>query len=156
VNRRALIAMSGEEIAAFLAQQRTLVCATLGPRGWPHAMALWYALREGADGEPQIWSWTYAASQKALNIARDPRATLELHAGERYDELRGVTIEAAVTVHSETAQVAALGREIFARCAPEQFGPEVVATIERQAPKRIALQFQARRTASFDHRKLAR
>ncbi len=149
--------MSDAEVVAFLTEQRTLLCATNGPRGWPHVMPLWYVLRP-ADGDPaQMWAWTYAASQKAVNIARDPRATLHVEAGEAYGELRGVMVQADVVVHGDTATVAQLGRDVFARCAGTPGGQLDGATlqlIERQAPKRVALQFVARRRASFDHRKL--
>jgi len=84
VSRRDQIKLSAEEIAEFLDQQRVVICATLGPRGWPHLMPLWYIVRAG-----DIWAWTYAKSQKARNLERDPRATLELEAGEQYQVLRG-------------------------------------------------------------------
>jgi nitroimidazol reductase NimA-like FMN-containing flavoprotein (pyridoxamine 5'-phosphate oxidase superfamily) len=58
LNRRAGIAMSEEEVAAFLAEQRVVTCATLGRDGWPHLMPLWYVLRGG-----ELWAWTYAKSQ---------------------------------------------------------------------------------------------
>ena len=69
--------MSEQEAAAFLAEERKVTCATVGPRGWPHLMPLWYVLREphrrGADGGgPRLWAWTYAASQKVRNLERDP------------------------------------------------------------------------------------
>jgi len=45
VNRRAAIRISDDEAAAFLAEQRTVICATNGHDGWPHLMPLWYVLR---------------------------------------------------------------------------------------------------------------
>ena len=76
--------MSAAEVASFLAEERTVTCATVGPRGWPHLMPLWYVLREPSAGEPgpRLWAWTYAASQKVRNLERDPRATLQVEAGE--------------------------------------------------------------------------
>jgi hypothetical protein len=38
VSRRGQIAMSAEEVAAFLAASRTVTCATNGRNGWPHLM----------------------------------------------------------------------------------------------------------------------
>ena len=35
MSRRSQITMSDQEAAAFLADERTLTCATAGPRGWP-------------------------------------------------------------------------------------------------------------------------
>jgi nitroimidazol reductase NimA-like FMN-containing flavoprotein (pyridoxamine 5'-phosphate oxidase superfamily) len=164
MSRRDQIRMSDAEVAAFLAEELTVTCATGGPRGWPHLMPLWYVLRDVAAGEPapRIWAWTYAASQKVRNLDRDPRATLQVEAGEEYQLLRGVMLECEVTVHRELEIVQALGRQIFARYAsprgqpPAESLPAVVAEmVDKQAAKRVALEFVERRRASWDHRKLA-
>jgi Pyridoxamine 5'-phosphate oxidase len=160
--------MSAEEVAGLLERSRALTCATAGPRGWPHLMPLWYVLRDAPAGGqgPRLWSWTYAASQKVRNLERDPRATLLLEAGEEYHELRGVMLECDTVVHRDLGGVASLGREIFARYA--SFGPqppdgtgvtgelpaEVAEMVERQAAKRVGLEFVERRRATWDHRKL--
>src|SRR5271168_1226644 len=113
--------MSAAEVAAFLAAERTVTCATVGPRGWPHLMPLWYVLRDADDGAqalesgPRIWAWTYAASQKVRNLERDPRATLQVEAGEAYQELRGVMFECDVIIHRDLDVVASLGAEILLR-----------------------------------------
>ena len=155
--------MSDDEAAAFLAQERTVTCATIGPRGWPHLMPLWYVLREPPQGAPapRLWSWTYAASQKVRNVEREPRATLQVEAGESYEELRGVMLECEVVVHRDTGAVAALGRDIFARYASPRGQPpvaelpaEVEAMVGAQAAKRVGLEFAERRRATWDHRKL--
>jgi general stress protein 26 len=159
MSRRDQIKMSEAEVVSFLAEERTVTCATSGPRGWPHLMPLWYVVR---DPEPQIWAWTYAASQKVRNLERDSRATLQVEAGEEYQELRGVMFECDVTVHRDIETVAALGQEIFRRYAAPRGEPpvdalpsEVAAMVDKQAVKRVAMQFVERRRASWDHRKLA-
>jgi hypothetical protein len=177
--------MSPGEVASFLAEQRIVICATLGPRVWPHLMPLWYVLRDGPTGsapagsdpsppgvpEQRIWAWTYAASQKVRNLERDPRATLLVETGEQYQELKGVMFECEVTVHRELDVVAALGLEIFGRFSPPSEEPpgdeppagqgpadppavELAALVERQAAKRVALEFAELRRASWDHLKL--
>jgi hypothetical protein len=126
-------------------------------------MPLWYVLRAAPDGEagPRIWAWTYANSQKVRNLERDPRATLQVEAGEQYQELRGVMLECDAVIHREQADVSALGHEIFARYASPrgqppvtELPPEVGAMVDKQASKRVALEFVERRRASWDHRKL--
>jgi len=149
VSRRAQITMSAGEIAGFLDQQRVVVCATHGPRGWPHLMPLWYAVR-GED----IWAWTYTKSQKVRNLERDDRATLQVEDGVEYQELRGVMIEAHAVIHRDTDLVAEFGAELFARYGSGAAGPEFLEVVRAQAAKRVALQFRAQRTASWDHRKL--
>jgi hypothetical protein len=155
--------MSDEEARAFLGEERTVTCATLGPRGWPHLMPLWYVLRQvpGDQPAPRIWSWTYAVSQKVKNIERDERATLQVEAGETYDQLRGVMVECDVVVHRDCAAVQALGLEIFRRYAvprgqqpPSELDPAVTEMVARQAAKRVGLEFVERRRATWDHRKL--
>ena len=150
MSRRDQIKMSDEEVARFLDEQRTVICATNGRDGFPHLMPLWYVVRDG-----DLWSWTYAKSQKARNLERDPRASLQVEAGERYDELRGVLLRCDVAIHREAEDVAKLGLEIFARYTGPELGDEVRAMVHAQAPKRVALQFVERSRATWDHRKLA-
>jgi hypothetical protein len=163
MSRREQIRMGDAEAAAFLAEERTLTCATQGPRGWPHLMPLWYVLRDAPDGEPgpRLWSWTYAVSQKVKNLERDPRATLQIEAGELYQELRGVMIECEVRIHRELGDVGPLGQEIFRRYATprgaepaEELPEEVGAMVDQQAIKRVGLEFVELRRATWDHRKL--
>jgi hypothetical protein len=169
MSRRAQIRMSEAEVASFLADERTVTCATVGPREWPHLMPLWYVLRTPADSKraPRLWAWTYAVSQKVRNLERDPRATLQVEAGELYQELRGVMLECDVVIHRELETVKAVGKEIFSRYAAprgerseiDQLGQdlpaEVSAMVETQALKRVALEFVELRRASWDHRKLS-
>jgi nitroimidazol reductase NimA-like FMN-containing flavoprotein (pyridoxamine 5'-phosphate oxidase superfamily) len=164
MSRRDQIRMSATESQAFLEEERTVVCATLGPRGWPHLMPLWYVLRPtGPDGpDPQqLWAWTYAASQKVRNLERDPRATLQVETGELYQELRGAMLECEVRIHRDLETVSALGREILARNAVArgepavELPPEAAALVQQQAAKRVGLQFLELRRSTWDHRKLA-
>jgi PPOX class probable F420-dependent enzyme len=149
VSRRDQIRMSDSEVASFLQEQRTLVCATNGVSGWPHLMPLWYVVRDG-----EIWAWTYAKSQKVRNLERDPRVTLQIEAGETYDQLRGVMIKATVELHREVEDVSLLGAEILARYGGGAVAAEVNDAIRAQASKRVGLRFVPGRVASWDHGKL--
>ena len=133
--------MSPEGLAAFLDEERTVTCATFGPRGFPHLMPLWYVVRAG-----DVWAWTYAKSQKVRNLERDPRATLQVEAGERYEELRGAMFEADVTIHRDLDTVLALGIELMTRYGQGE------RAAQTQAPKRVALQFTPTHVVSWDHR----
>jgi nitroimidazol reductase NimA-like FMN-containing flavoprotein (pyridoxamine 5'-phosphate oxidase superfamily) len=70
-SRRDQIKLTAEEQAELLDTERVVIVSSIGPRGWPHSMPLWYVVRGG-----EIWVWTYAKSQKVKNLERDPRATL--------------------------------------------------------------------------------
>jgi general stress protein 26 len=137
--------MSPEEVAAFLEQERTLTVATIGRDGWPHLMPLWYVVRDG-----ECWAWTYAKSQKVRNLELEARCTIQIEAGDTYDQLRGVMFKCACAIHADPQTVAQVGRELGARYG----GGDHEVPLE-QAAKRVALQFVASDAASWDHRKLA-
>jgi PPOX class probable F420-dependent enzyme len=145
-SRRDQIRMSDDELGDFLAEQKVVTVATIGPNGRPHLMPLWYVV----DGD-DLRGWTFAKSQKAKNLERDPRATLQIEAGVEYQELRGVMFEADVEIERDPDRVAAYGIELFERYAP---GADVDDMIRKQAQKRIGLRFVPTRTVSWDHRKL--
>jgi PPOX class probable F420-dependent enzyme len=147
-SRRKQIEMSEEEVRDFLAEQMVMQVATIGPRGWPHVVALWYV----PDGV-EVTGWTYAKSQKAKNLERDPRATVEVDDGLQYQELRGVMLECDVDLDRDTERVAAIGEALVDRYGDGS--PEMKELFRAQAPKRVGLRFRPRRVASWDHRKLA-
>jgi PPOX class probable F420-dependent enzyme len=152
MSRRAQIEMTDAEVAAFLDEQRVVVCATHGPDGWPHLMPLWYLVRDGT-----MWGWTYAKSQKARNMERDPRVTLEVEDGERYDQLRGVMLRCEVRLQREPEVIEGIGLALVDRYSGT--GPEfdpLRDMFRGQVPKRVGLEFvETGRRASWDHGKLA-
>jgi PPOX class probable F420-dependent enzyme len=139
--------MTDEELREFLGEKKAVTCATIGPKGRPHLMPLWYA-PEGTT----LRGWTYAKSQKAKNLERDPHATLQVEDGELYHELRGVMMECDVEIEHDADKVANFGRALFQRFGAT--GPEVEAMIVGQAPKRIGLTFRPTRIVTWDHTKL--
>ena len=146
---RAAVHMTDAEAAAFLSEERTVICATLGRDGWPHLMPLWYVVRAG-----ELWSWTYGKSQKVRNLDRDPRCSLQVEAGTAYDELRGVLLRCVAVVHRDLATVEAYGAELAARYADGGVTPAHAEAMRAQAPKRVALQFTEVGRVTWDHRKL--
>jgi PPOX class probable F420-dependent enzyme len=150
VSRRDQIRMTDEEVLAFLGEERVVVCATNGRDGFPHLMPLWYVVRDG-----ELWAWTFAKSQKVKNLERDARATLQVEAGDAYDQLRGVMLKTEVELVRDTDRVAQLGLEIFAKYTGGDLDDDVRAIVRKQAPKRVGLRFAERERATWDHRKLA-
>src|SRR3712207_2254231 len=104
-SRRDQIRMSDDEVRDFLAEQKIVSVATIGPRGRPHLVPLWYVPEDGGE----LVGWTYAKSQKAKNLERDPHATLQVEDGVEYQELRGVMLECDVEMEREPARVAEYG-----------------------------------------------
>ena len=149
-SRRDQIRMSEDELRAFVAEQKVMSVATTGPSGRPHLVPLWFV----PDGEELI-GWTYAKSQKAKNLERDPRATVQIEHGVEYQELRGVMFECDVAVEHDPDEVAGYGRALFTRYGPGgELSPEAAEMVAKQASKRVGLRFRPTRTVSWDHGKL--
>ena len=151
MSRRDQITLTEEEQLELLEAERVAVVGSFGPRGWPHLMPLWYVPRDGV-----VWIWTYAKSQKVRNLERDPRATLLIETGHEYGELRGVMIEAEAQLHHDEETKVAFAEQLTVRYAEgiESVEGDAKELLKSQAAKRVAISFDARRTASWDHRKL--
>jgi PPOX class probable F420-dependent enzyme len=151
VSRRDQIKLSDAEVAELLDEQRVVIVATHGRDGFPHLMPLWYVVRDGT-----IWGWTFAKSQKARNMERDPRVTLEVQDGVEYQDLRGAMLRTEVRLHRDVETVAGIGVALVDRYSGT--GPEFDPLREffrSQAPKRVGLEFvEAGPRATWDHRKL--
>ena len=148
MSRRDQIRMNDEEIRAFLEEQRTLQVATIDHDGWPHLVAMWYVLIND-----EVVFWTYARSQKAINLQRDPRLTCLVEAGERYEELRGVQIKGRAVINGDRATVQQIGETIWERYT----GPlndNTRQMVTTQATKRVVIFVKPVEVASWDHRKL--
>jgi PPOX class probable F420-dependent enzyme len=145
MSRRDQIRMSEDEVRAFLEEQMVMTIGTVGPNGRPHLMALWY-VPEGLG----MTGWTYAKSQKAKNLERDPRATVQVEDGVQYHELRGVMMECDVELDRDAKPY---GLALFKRYAGT-LDDSVTAMVEKQAPKRVGLRFTPTRIVSWDHSKL--
>jgi PPOX class probable F420-dependent enzyme len=150
-SRRDEIKLSDDEQAELLANERIVIVTSIGPRGWPHSMPMWFVVREG-----EIWVWTYAKSQKVKNLERDPRATVLIETGHEYTELRGLQIEAEAELIRDTDQVFEFAKELTVRYAEgiESVEGDAAESLKAQAPKRVAIHFKPVRTATWDHRKL--
>jgi PPOX class probable F420-dependent enzyme len=140
--------MNVEEIRTFLQEQRLVQIATIDHDGWPHLIAMWYVLIDD-----QITFWTYAKSQKVVNLRRDDRLTCLVETGERYDELRGVQVKGRAIISDDREIVQRIGEAIWERFT----GPLNENTrrmVEAQAVKRVAVVVEPVEIVSWDHKKL--
>jgi PPOX class probable F420-dependent enzyme len=151
VSRRDQIVLSDAELLELLEVERVAIVSSLGPRGWPHSMPLWFVPRDG-----EVWIWTYAKSQKVRNLERDPRATVLVETGHEYGELRGAAIEAEAEIHRDLETVLGFAEELTLRYADgiSSIDGDAKTGLEAQAPKRVAIWFKPVRVATWDHRKL--
>ena len=141
--------MTDDEISAFLAAPHKLQLATINADGTPHLVTMYYALFDG-----RIGFWTYRTSQKALNLERDPRATILVEAGEGYDQLHGVQMTGRVERITDADRILEYGSAIYARYIGE-INDSLAGYVGHQATKRWAYLLHPDKVSSWDHRKLA-
>ncbi len=149
------VSMSASEVDLFLDGTRTAILSSIARDGGPHCAAMWF-VRTGGE----VRMWTYAKSQKAVNLRRDPRCAFVVEEGIRYDELRGVQVRGRARILTEVDEIEAIGRALYDRYAlpytsvPVDEGPHI--EIARQAAKRIGIVLPLEDVSSWDHRKLGR
>lgn len=149
--RRNEVAMSADEIAAFLEEQRVLNVATNGATGHPHVVAMWYVL---LDGQPAFW--TFGKSQKIVNLRRDPKISALVEDGDSYNELRGAEVQGTARLIEDYDRILDLGKRIAEKYnGPEATSELALPFLEKQAHKRVGVVIDIERTASWDHRKIS-
>jgi PPOX class probable F420-dependent enzyme len=148
--RRSQIEMTAEEQDAFLREGRTLQVASIGPHGYPHQVAMWYALIDG-----KVHFTTYARSQKVENLRRNPKISVMLEAGTPYNELRGLVIEGDAAIIEGDIDLAARVAMMSGSRRPAEppAGPPSEQTL-RTVAKRVVIRVDPVRIYSWDHRKL--
>ncbi|HEY7486922.1 MAG TPA: pyridoxamine 5'-phosphate oxidase family protein [Streptosporangiaceae bacterium] len=148
MSQRARVVMTGEEVAALVAEQRKLQLGTVNPDGTPHLVTMFYAPVDG-----KIAFWTYKKSQKMRNIERDPRVTCLIETGEDYFELRGALIYGTAKVLTDQNEIRYVGAEVVRRMMDIE-DAEVAPFVEATGAKRYAIVVEPVRVASWDHRKM--
>ncbi|MER6578102.1 pyridoxamine 5'-phosphate oxidase family protein [Nonomuraea sp. NPDC048881] len=149
MNQRARIAMSDDEVTAFLEGSRKVQLATINPDGTPHLVTMFYGLDEG-----RIAFWTYGKAQKARNLARDPRVSCLVEAGDDYDQLRGVLVYGVAEQVDDRDRVLAIGMMIARRMTPGVPDDLLTPYVEQTGRKRIAYVVERTKVVSWDHRRL--
>ena len=141
--------MSPDEVATFLDECRSLSMCTVNADGSVHAVAMWYGLVDG-----QIVVQTKAKSQKIRNLVRNPRLTVLVDAGEKYEELRGVELVGRAELVTDPDQLWAIGVAVYERNSGP-YSESVRPAIERTLNKRVGVRLLVERADSWDHRKLS-
>ena len=148
MNRRDAIKLTPKERNAFLASQKPCTLCTHGPRGYPHAVAMWF----DSDGE-SVWMTTYRKSQKAVNLRRNPKAAVSIESGVTYETLKGVMIRGDAEVIDEPEVVLNVLKRVHKKMYGA-FPPGADEALRRQAGKRVAIKITPKRISSWDHAKL--
>jgi nitroimidazol reductase NimA-like FMN-containing flavoprotein (pyridoxamine 5'-phosphate oxidase superfamily) len=149
-SRRQQIVMTPDEVDAFLGVPRTLNVATIGPTGHPHLVAMWYGFLDG-----QVAFWTFAKSQKILNLRRSPLLSALAEEGTTYATLKGVELVGQGRVVEDREQILAIGLSVAERHnGPAAVSPEARPFLEAQAAKRLGVVIDVDKVVSWDHTKL--
>ncbi len=148
MKQRDRVAMTPSEVAEFLAGSRKLQLATINRDGTPHLVTMYYVMLDG-----RITFWTYRSSQKARNLARDPRVTCLVETGNEYFDLRGVQVQGVVRITDDPAEVLRIGHLVAAVTVNRHEGlPDDY--VEHTARKRLGYVVEPTRIVSWDHSKL--
>ena len=154
--QRDRVRMTDAEVAGMLAAGRKVQLATINPDGYPHLVTMYYTLVDG-----KIAFWTYRTSQKALNLAREPRISCLVETGDAYFDLRGVQIQGTVETITEPDAVYQIGLRVgqvmgnalagAGAAAADNAVNEYVASAAR---KRYGYIVHPAKVISWDHTKL--
>jgi PPOX class probable F420-dependent enzyme len=148
MKRRDAIQMTPQERDEFLRNSRTIVLSSIDPRGYPHAVAMWFVMDNGCARMT-----TYAKSQKAVNIQRNPKVALMAESGATYDTLKGVLIRGRATLSDDVDACV----QTLTRIHQKMMGamPEgIEQALKQQARKRVLITVFPERVSSWDHSKL--
>lgn len=148
MSRRDAIRLTPAERAEFLATAKTIILSTIDRDGYPHSVAMWYVM-EGDD----CLMTTFAKSQKAVNVQRNPKVSLLVESGVTYDTLRGVLIRG--TARLEPGVEWCL--DVLTRVHAKMLGSQPAGledALRQQARKRVVIRVTPVRVSSWDHAKL--
>ncbi|MDX1448528.1 MAG: pyridoxamine 5'-phosphate oxidase family protein [Acidimicrobiia bacterium] len=141
--------MTETEIRELLEAGQNLQVATNGSDGYPHLTTLWYHLIDGL-----VTFRSFTKSQRIVNLARDPRITVLVEAGDTYDQLRGVMIQGRAALDSDPARVMATYLGVTQKMQGEDVTPEAIEMLfGRFKDKNTVVTVHPERVISWDHRK---
>lgn len=148
MKRRNLIELSPAEQRVFLETKKTIVLSTIDHRGYPHSVAMWYVM----DGDCCVMT-TYAKSQKAANIRRNPKVALLAESGEKYEALKGVLVRGRAELIEDVDQCVSVLSRVHRKMSGSM--PEgIEEALRAQARKRVVIKVVPEHVSSWDHSKL--
>jgi hypothetical protein len=138
------IAMTPDELDAYLGSERTCTIATIGLHG-PHASALWFVWDRAS-----LWLYSITRSQRWTNLQRDPRVSVLVEAGRDYFELRGAELLGSV---EQVGEVPRTGEAYPELEEPERLWGEKYGL--QHDGRHAWLRLTPRKVVSWDFRKIS-
>jgi PPOX class probable F420-dependent enzyme len=148
-SRRGSIALTPDEQEAFLNESWTLQVASIGPKGYPHLVAMWYVVDDG-----KICFTTFAKSQKVLNLRRNNKISAMLESGRAYSELKGCVVEGEAEVIQDTENTARVMALVNAKYNGIPVRTDTSEAALKVASKRVVIRINPVDIYSWDHAKL--
>lgn len=148
-SRRTSIALTDDEQEQFLQDGWTLQVASVGHKGYPHLVAMWYVIIDG-----KIHFTTFGKSQKILNLRRDSKITCMLESGKGYAELKGLVIEGEGELLEDTEFTAKVMGLVGAKYNGIPAPTETPEAALKVASKRVVVRVNPVDIYSWDHSKL--
>ncbi len=149
--------MTTGETHAMLTGTPNLSLATLDRDGYPHLVAMSFAL----DADGNIVMTSFGKAQKVINIQRNPRVAVMVEHGLAYDKIKGVMIRGRAEIVAGAEAVLETMRLVVGKAAriagkPVEPGSVVITdAYRRQAEKRVVIRIHPEKWASWDHAKLS-
>jgi hypothetical protein len=141
------IAMTQDELDAFLGEERMCRLGSVDATGAPHVSPLWFVW----DGSA-LWLHSIVKSQRWVNLMRDPRVSIAVDGGVAYGELRGAELLGRVAVVGDVPRAA---EPHPATAAPEQlWADKYTGGNFRADGKHAWLRLEPDKVVSWDFRKL--
>jgi PPOX class probable F420-dependent enzyme len=150
MQRRKTIALSSDEQREYLERSHTIILTSLDRHGYPHPVAMWYAVEP--DGS--VVMTTFAKSQKAVNLRRDPRCALLVESGRTYEELKGLLIRGRATLEEGEEKVLDVLGTVHKKYSMPGSVEGLRDAMRGQARKRVVIRVRPERVSSWDHSKL--
>jgi general stress protein 26 len=111
---------------------------------------MWYVM----DGNDVLMT-TFAKSQKAVNVRRNPKVAAMAESGETYETLKGVLIRGKAELITDLERCVGVLVRVNEKMRGMSLAPEAVDMIRRgQATKRVVIKVTPERVSSWDHSKL--
>jgi nitroimidazol reductase NimA-like FMN-containing flavoprotein (pyridoxamine 5'-phosphate oxidase superfamily) len=110
---------------------------------------MWYEM-EGND----FVMTTFAKSQKAMNIRRNPKVALMAESGETYESLKGVLVRGRAELITDVERCVGILLRVHEKMGGAALPPGAESVLREQARKRVLIKVTPERTSSWDHSKL--
>ncbi len=148
MSQRELMAMSEDEVLAFLSEKRRAQVGTINADGTPHLVPMSYVLIDGL-----LTIWTDPRSRKVVNLRRDPRMTCLVEDGATFPEMRAVQLSGQAEMTADADGSLRVGLALFERAAG-YLDDDLRTTVAALVPERVGIAVHPERVVSWDHRKL--